>query len=83
MDLYLAKLHFFKNILCLQTKRTTPSTPEEAWYDNVAVGKNSCSTMFKNMCADAQILGKTNHSLSATGATTLFQNMFQKRSFKR
>ena len=29
--------------------------------------------MVKDMCAEAQILGKTNHSLRATGATTLFQ----------
>ena len=53
MDLYLAKLPKFafeKNILYLRPKRTTPSNPEEAWYDNVAVGKNSLRTMVKDVC---------------------------------
>ena len=53
MDLYLAKLPKFafeKNILYLRPKRTTPSNPEEAWYENVAVGKNSLRTMVKDVC---------------------------------
>ena len=83
MDLYLAKLPKFafgKNILYLRQKRTIPSNSEEAWYDNVAVGLR---TMVKDMCAKAQICGKTNHSRRPLVQLLFSKNMFQKRSFKR
>lgn len=43
------------------------------WYDCVAVGKNKLSTMVKDICNEAGISDKTNHSLRPTGATTLFK----------
>ena len=38
------------------------------------MGKNKLADMVKEMCADAGLPRKTNHSLRATGATTLFQS---------
>ena len=76
MDLYLAKLSpfaFDNNILYLRPKRATPQAPNTPWYDNVPIRKNSLQSMVKNMCAEADTHGKTNHSLRATGATTLLQ----------
>ena len=82
MDLYLSKLPkygFEQDILYLRPKRTTPHDPDATWYENVPVGKNSLSTMVKDMCGEANIVGKTNHSLRATGATTLFQKNVPER----
>ena len=36
------------------------------------VGKNKLATMVRGMCSECGISNKTNHSLRATGATTLF-----------
>ena len=66
MDLYLAKLPpfaFENNIVYLRPKRTTLQAPESPWYDNIPVGKNTLQTMVKDMCVEAKIYGKTNHSL--------------------
>ena len=86
LDLYLAKLPLFaleKNILYLRPKRNTPSVPEAPWYDNVPVGKNCLRTMVKDMCAEVEIYGKTNHSLRASGATALFQNNVPERVIQK
>ena len=37
----------------LRPTRTTPHDPDAAWYENVPVGKNSLSTMVKDMCGEA------------------------------
>ena len=84
MDLYLSKLPkygFEQDILYLRSKCTTPHDPDAAWYEKALVGKNSLSTMVKDMCGEANIVhvGKTNHSLRATGATTLFQKNVPER----
>ena len=42
------------------------------WYDPVPVGHNKLGSTVKEMCEDAGIARQTNHSLRATGATTLF-----------
>ena len=86
MDLYLAKLPpfaFENNILYLRPKCTTPQAPESTWYDNIPVGKNTLQTMVKDMCVEAEIYGKTNHSLRATGTTTLFQNDVPERVIQK
>ena len=44
----------------------------EKWYCNIPVGRNKLATMVKRMCEQAGLKPKTNHSLRATGATTLF-----------
>ena len=40
----------------------------------MAVGKNKLSLMVANICCDAGIPRRANHSLCATGATTMFQS---------
>ncbi len=75
MDLYLSKLpsYAFENdIFYLKPKRKKPVSSEESWYECVAVGKNKLATVVKDMFAEVGVEGKTNHSLRATGATTLF-----------
>ena len=77
LDLYLSKLPTFafeKDFLYLRPKCSKPFHCVAAWYDKIPVEKNTLSTMVKDMCSEAAIMGKTNHSLRATGATTLFQN---------
>ena len=76
LDLYLAKLPtyaFEHNVLYLRPKPNTPSDPSTPWYENAPVGKNTLANMVKDLCAEAGIKGKTNHSLRASGATALFQ----------
>lgn len=76
MDIYLSKLPpyaFEHDVLYLRPKRTVPSDPTSPWYDNIPVGKNTLSTMVKDMFSEVNIQGKSNHSLRASGATALFQ----------
>ena len=86
MDLYLSKLPKFAfdaDILYLRPKRKASSDLNEAWFDNAAVGKNKLATIVKDMCAEAGIARKTNHSLRATGATTMFQNSVPERVIQK
>ena len=74
LDLYLSKLPAFAfehDILYCRPKSSVPC--EGPWYDAVAVGRNTLSSIVKNICQDAGIPPCTNHSLRATGATALFQ----------
>ena len=48
------------------------SSPSVKWYECVAVGKNKLANVVKDMFAEVGVEGKTNHSLRATWATTLF-----------
>ena len=58
--------------LCLITK--VPTKPAAPWFTSAPIGKNTLSKMVKTMCEQASIDGKrTNHSLRATGITTMFQ----------
>ena len=50
-------------------KKFEPNSP---WYDCVPVGKERLRMYMENMCKEAGIQKKTNHSLRATGATALF-----------
>ena len=61
----------FQKDVSLRPKKKTPGDTGEAWYENVAVGKNTLSTMIKDMCEEARIGGKTNHSMRASGAVYL------------
>ena len=76
LDTYLAKLPslaFEKDILYLRPKASTPKYPKEPWYNRMPVGKNTLASYVKTMCQKAGIQGsKTNHSLRASGATSLF-----------
>ena len=75
LDTYLNKLPGFafdKDILYCRPKSTVPV--RGPWYDSVAVGTNTLSSLVRTMCIDAGIAARTNHSLRATGATALFQD---------
>ena len=74
LDLYLSRLppfSFKEDIFYCRPKKQCPSTPSTPWYDSVPVGKNKLSSMVSDMCKDANIPRKTNHSLRATA---LFQS---------
>ena len=43
-----------------------------AWYENVAIGKNTLSTIINDVCEDARVRGKTNHSMRASETTAMF-----------
>ena len=70
----------FKRIFCFFDQNRNPSGDAGiAWYENAAVGKNNLSTIIKDMCEEAGIRGKTNHSMRASGATAMFQNNVPER----
>lgn len=74
MDRYLDKLPKFafdNDVLYCRPMVKAPL--EGPWYHPVPVGRNKLASMVKQMCEDAHIPPCTNHSLRATGATTLFQ----------
>ena len=75
LDLYFEKLPLFafdKDVLYCRPKADAPAGI--SWYEASPVGKNKLSAMVKDMCIEAKIPIKTNHSLRATGATILFNS---------
>ena len=75
LDLYFSKLPpraVANDVFYLQPlQKTDPGGP---WFSVLPVGRNTLSTMVKTICAEAGVGGnKTNHSLRATGTSTLFQ----------
>ena len=57
----------------LRPKAKVPSLHGELWFEASPVGKNKLGGMMKEMSIEAGFEElKTNHSLRATGATTLF-----------
>lgn len=84
LDHYLDKLlkyAFEKDILYCRSKTNTPC--DGPWYNSVAVGWSKLGCMVKDMCADAGLPLRTNHSLRATGATTLFQAQVPERIIQK
>ena len=75
LDLYFSKLPkyaFEKEVFYCRPKDKTP--PDDSpWCDQVPVGKISMSIV-KDMCIEAKITPKSNHSLGATGASALFRS---------
>ena len=76
LDLYFSKLPEFPakdDVFYLRPKVKVPSSPGEPWFDCIPIGKNKLATLMKEMFVEAGFQEmKTNHSLRATGATTLF-----------
>ena len=72
-----------KRIFFLRPKQKPPSDTAEPWYEKVAIGNNTLSTMVKDMCAEAGIKGKTNHSMRASGATAMFQQNVRERVIQK
>ena len=51
-----------------------PGTPvANIWFAKQPIGRHLLSSMVKTACEEAQVYGKSNHSLRATGATMMFQ----------
>ena len=70
LRLYLSKLTSdTSDAFYLQPVKGAPKN--EKWYCNTPVGRNKLATMVKCLCEQAGLKPKTNHSLRATGATTL------------
>lgn len=67
----------------LKTKSFVPASDDESWYECVAIGKNSPTSMLKGMCQEAGIEEKTNHSLRATGTMSMFQANVSERVIQK
>ena len=52
------------------------------WYSSVPIGRNKFSKMVMDMCQDSGIEPQTNHSLRATGVTSLFNSGVPKKLIK-
>ena len=75
LDVYLSKLPkyaFESDIFYLRPKLSVPAKGDSPWFFDQPVGKEKLRTMVRDMCSDAGISEKTNHSLRATGATAMF-----------
>ena len=75
LDRYLGKLPksaVKKDIFYCKPLPTTPSNENNSWYYSVPVGKNILESMVKDICCDAGLDGKTNHSLCVAGASSLY-----------
>ena len=75
LDLYISKMpqkakdmdYFY-----LRPFDNVPENPSAPWCYNSPMGEHKLGGMVKNMFSKIGVTGKTNHSLRATGATTLF-----------
>ena len=76
LDKYFSKLPESakeKDTFYLRPVTKVPTNEAAPRYSCVPVGKNQLSRMVKDMCSEANIGKKTNHSLRASGITSLFQ----------
>ena len=75
-DKYFSKLSqeaFKKDNFYLQA--LSPSNPEKPWFSCTPVGRNTLGKIVQTVCLEGNIPGrKTNHSLRATGASTMFES---------
>lgn len=77
LDKYLSKLPRFaynSDILYCRAKPNCPANESAAWYERSAVGKNKLSLFVSEMCSEAGIPRRSNHSLRSTGASVMFQS---------
>ena len=76
LDTYFSKLSqeaFKKDNFYLQA--LSPSNPEKPWFSCTPVGRNTLGKIVQTVCLEGNIPGrKTNHSLRATGASTMFES---------
>ena len=85
LDLYLSKLPVQAFIDDTFYMRPLPAIPPAAhlpWFTNSRLGKHAISKMLTNMCSEAGIEKKTNHSLRVTGATSLFEKQVPEKIVK-
>ena len=76
LDTYFSKLSqeaFKKDNFYLQA--LSPSNPEKPWFSCTPVGRNTLGKIVQTVCLEGNIPGrKTNHSVRATGASTMFES---------
>ena len=73
LDFFFEKLpSHAKDLFYMQPLSEVPSKPDAPCFRNQVIGKNMLGSMVKDMCEEAGIFGKTNHSLRATGITEMY-----------
>ena len=73
LDLYFSKFpDNAKNVDYFYLRPRKKFKPDMPWYDCSPVGKETMKKYMATMCAAAGLERKTNHSLRATGASTMF-----------
>ena len=85
LDLYLSKLpvHAFTgDSFYMRPLGAIPADAHLPWFTNSRLGKHAISHMLSNMRSDAGMERKTNHSLRATGATSLFEKQVPEKIVK-
>ena len=77
IDLYFSKLPeeaFVRDNFYVQPLSAIPDDSEKPWFTANPIGRNSLSSMIKEVCLEGGISGrKTNHSLRATDASHMYQ----------
>ena len=68
------------NVLYCLPKKCSSCSP--TWYECAPVGKNKLGNMVKEMCLEAGIESKTNHSLRASVATSMFRSNVPQKSIQ-
>ena len=68
----LPKCAFENDKFYWQAKQTTPLDDGSPWFAASPCGRNNLGGMMKQICGDANISLKTNHTLRATGTTRMF-----------
>ena len=76
------------DVFYLQPLTNAPDDPTKPWFATVPMDENKLGSMVKEMFCEVGISGKRNHSLCATGATSLYtanvpQKMIQQRTSHR
>ena len=91
LDVYFSKLPSQArelDVFYLRPLTNAPDDPTKPWFATVPMGENKLGAMLKEMFCEVGISGKTNHSLCATGATSLYtanvpEKMIQQRTGHR
>ena len=77
LDKYFSKLPpeaIAKDVFYVKPRPMISEDPTTPWFTAMPIGKNILVKLVKDMCKEANLEGnKTNHSLRATGVSSLFQ----------
>ena len=80
---HLPKYAFENDVLYLQPKIKCPSNPDAPWFEEKPVGRNTLPSRMKDMSGEGGISMKTNHSLRATGVSSIFQANVPERTIQK
>ena len=83
LDKYLEKFPVPPSSLGFFYLQPRAADPKAPWYHPNPMGRNNLNSLLSQLCQEAGIAGKkTNHSLRATGATTLFNAQVPEKMIK-